>query len=110
MKKYLIHFMSTDGPTAEDDGLEASLGGGIHNKVFDSKEEAEKYLVEELIPADKAELEECYGFNEKEEGWEPTVYITVEDGMWDRKLLLVTDKFDCTELNVTVYEVIEVDF
>jgi len=110
MKKYLIHIMSVDGPTAEDDGLEAGLGGGIHNKVFDSKEDAQKYLEEELIPAEKADLEECYGFNEEDEDFEPTVDISVENGMWDRRIIVVTDKFDCTELNTTVYSVVEVDF
>ena len=108
MKKYLIHFMSIDGPTAEDDGLESAIGGGIHSKVFDSKEEAEKYMVEELIPADKADLEECYGFND--ETCDPYVYIEIENGMWDRKTLVVYDKFDATELNTTVYEVVEVEF
>ena len=110
MKKYLINYMSLDAPSIEDDGLESGSGFGVYNKVFDTKEEAEKFLVEELIPQDKAELEECYGFNEKEEGWEPTVYITVEGGMWNRKTLVVTDKFDATEINITIYDIAEVEF
>ena len=108
MKKYLIHMMSIDGPTAEDDGLANGLGGGIINKVFDSKEEAEKYMIEVSIPNEKEALEECYGFDDEE--CEPNVYIEVENGNWNRKLLVVTDKFDATELNTTVFEVVEVDF
>ena len=110
MKKYLIHIMSIDGPTAEDDGLEAGLGGGVCPKTFDSEEEAKKYLEEVLIPQEKSALEECYGFNEEDEDFEPTVDIFVENGMWDRRIIVVTDKFDCTELNTTVYSVVEVDF
>ena len=108
MKKYLIHFMSVDMPSVEDDGLDAGTGFGVYNKAFDSKEDAEKFLMETLIPEDKANLEECYGFND--EDCEPYVDIDIEDGCYDRKLLVVTDKFDCTEINTTVYEVVEVDF
>jgi len=108
MKKYLIHFMSIDGPTAEDDGLEAGLGGGICPKTFDSKEEAEKYLEEVMIPDDKASLEECYGLNDEE--CEPYADISVENGMWGRRILVVTDKDDCTEVNTTVYSIVEAEF
>ena len=46
MKKYLIHFMSIDTPSVEDDGVGAGANFGIHSQAFDSKEEAEKYLTE----------------------------------------------------------------
>ena len=116
MKKYLIHFMSADTPSIEDDGIGCGVNGGIlmeegsNNKVklFDSKEEADKYLNEVLIPQDKAELEECYGFND--ETCDPYVYIDVEEGTWGRKELVVTDKFAGNEINTTLYEVVEVEF
>ena len=116
MKKFLIHFMSADTPSIEDDGIGCGVNGGIlmeegsKNKVklFDSKEEADKYLDEVMIPQDKAELEGCYGFDD--EDCEPTVYIDVEEGTWGRKELVVTDKFDARELNTTIYEVVEVEF
>ena len=46
MKKYLIHFMSVDAPSVEDDGIDAGTGFGIHPQTFDSKEEAEKFINE----------------------------------------------------------------
>lgn len=109
MKKYLIHFMSMDMPSIEDDGLSDGSNFGIYNKVFNTREEAEKGL-EELMLDDKADLEACYGFDEEEENWEPTVYIEIENGRYDRKELVVYDKFDATELNTTVYEIVEVEF
>lgn len=107
MKKFLIHFMSIDAPSVEDDGISAGTGFGIHNKVFDSKEEAEKGL-EELMLEDKAELEECFGFNEEEEDWEPSVEIEIEDGSYGRKQLTVYD--GCNEINTTIYEIVEMEF
>ena len=108
MKKYLIHYMCVDTPSVEDDGIGSGTNFGVINKMFDSKEEAEKYLVNVVIPEDKANLEESYGFDD--ETCEPYVYITVEPGNYGRTELVVTDKFDATEINTTVYEVVEVDF
>jgi hypothetical protein len=107
MKKFLIHFMSADMPSVEDDGISDGTNFGIYEKTFDTREEAEKGL-EELMLEDKAELEECYGFND--ETCDPYVYIEIENGSYDRKQLVVYDKFDARELNVTIYEVVEVEF
>ena len=107
MKKYLIHFMSVDAPSVEDDGLSDGSNFGIYEKVYDTREEAEKGL-EELIEQDKADLEECYGLNEEEEDWEPTVEIEIEDGRYGRKELIAYD--GCNELNTTIYEIVEVNF
>ena len=107
MKKYLIHFMSIDMPSVEDDGMSDGTNFGVYNKTFNTREEAEKGL-EELMAKDKAELEECYGFDD--EDCEPTVEIEFEDGRYDRKELVVYDKWDATEINTTIYEIVEVEF
>lgn len=108
MKKYLIQFMSMDVPSCEDDGVSSGTNFGIHDKVFDSKEEAEKYLMETLIPEDQANLEQCYGFDEEDE--EPWADFEVENGCWGRKELNVYDKHDGQLINSTVYDVVEVNF
>lgn len=116
MKKYLIHFMSADTPSIEDDGIGCGVNGGIlmeegsNNKVklFDSKEEANKYLDEVMIPDDKANLEDCYGINDDPE-LADNYEFSIENGTWGRKELVVYDKFDGRELNTTIYEVIEVN-
>jgi len=107
MKKYLIHFMSIDMPSVEDDGAGYGTNFGIYEKTFNTKEEAEKGL-EELIEQDKADLEGCYGFDD--EDCEPTVEIEIENGRYDRKELVVYDKWDGNEINTTVYEIVEVEF
>lgn len=107
MKKYLIHFMSIDMPSVEDDGMSDGTNFGIYEKTFNSKEEAEKGL-EELMAEDKADLESCYGLDD--EDCDPTVEIEIENGRYDRKELVVYDKFDGTEINTTVYEIVEVNF
>ena len=108
MKKYLIHYMCVDTPSVDDDGIGCGTNFGIINKSFDNKEDAQKYLEETVIPEDKANLEGCYGFDD--EDCEPYVYITVEKGNYGRTELVVTDKYDATEINTTIYEVAEVEF
>ena len=46
MKKYLIHFMSIDMPSVEDDGVTNGTNFGVYNKTFNTKEEAKKALTE----------------------------------------------------------------
>ena len=108
MKKYLIQFMCVDMPSIEDDGVCGGTNFGIHKQVFNSKEEAEKYLKEVMIPEDKANLEECYGLND--EGSEQPVEISVEDGTNNHKELVVYDKDTKNEINTTIYEIAEVEF
>ena len=107
MKKYLIHFMSVDTPSVEDDGIGDGTNFGVYEKTFNSKEEAEKGL-EELMEADKEDLESCYGLDD--EDCDPTVEIEIEDGRYDRKELVVYDAIDGNEINVTIYEIVEVEF
>lgn len=116
MKKYLIQFTSADTPSIEDDGIGCGVNGGIlmeegsKNKIkfFDSKEEADKYLDEVMIPDDKANLESCYGIDEDPE-LADNYEFSVENGTFGRKELNVYDTFDGRELNTTIYEVIEVE-
>ena len=108
MKKYLIQFMCVDMLSIEDDGVCGGTNFGIHKQAFNSKEEAEKYLREAMIPEDKANLKECYGLND--EDFEPPVEINVEDGTYDRKELVVYDKDTKNEINTTIYEIAEVEF
>ena len=107
MKKYLIQFMCVDMPSIEDDGVCGGTNFGIHKQAFNSREEAEKYLKEVMIPEDKANLEECYGLNDEDS--EPPVEISVEDGTHDRKELVVYDKDTKNEINTTMYEITEVE-
>ena len=107
MKKYLIQFMCVDMPSIEDDGVCGGANFGVHKQAFNSKEEAEKYLKEVMIPEDKANLEECYGLND--EGFEQPVEINVEDGTFGRKELIVYDKDTKSEINTTIYEIVEVE-
>jgi hypothetical protein len=120
MKKFLIHFISADTPSIEDDGIGCGVNGGIlmeegsNNKVklFDSKEEADKYLEEVLIPEDQANLEECYGITDEPE-LADNYEFSVENGSYGRKQLTVYDVMGgCAynELNTTIYEVVEVEF
>ena len=108
MKKYLIQFMCVDMPSIEDDGVCGGTNFGVHKQAFNSREEAEKYLKEVMIPEDKANLEECYGLND--EGFEQPVEINVEDGTHDQKELIVYDKDTKNEINTTIYEITEVEF
>ena len=107
MKKYVIQFMCVDLPALEDDGVCSGANFGIHKQAFNSKEEAERYLKEVMIPEDKANLKECYGLND--EDFEPPVEINVEDGIHDRKELVVYDKDTRNEINTTIYEITEVE-
>lgn len=107
MKKYLIQFMCVDMQSIEDDGVYAVTNFRVHKQAFNSKEEAEKYLKEVMIPEDKANLEECYGLND--EDFEPPVEISVEDGISGRKELIVYDKDTKNEINMTIYKIAEVE-
>ena len=109
MKKYLIHFMSIDTPSIEDDGIDAGTNFGLLDKTFDTKEDAEKYLEEVLIPEDQLSKESCYGIDEDEELAE-NYEFSVENGSYDRKQLIVYDTYSGNELNTTIYEVVEVNF
>lgn len=108
MKKYLIQFMCVDMPSIEDEGVYAGTNFGVHKQAFNSKEEAEKYLREIMIPEDRANLEECYGLNDEDS--EAPVKIGVEDVTHDHKEIIVYDKDTRNEINTTVYEVVEVEF
>lgn len=107
MKKYLIQFMCVDIPSIEDDGVCGGTNFGVHKQVFNSREEAEKYLKEVMIPEDKANLEECYGLND--EDFEAPVEISVENGTYDHKEIVVYDKDTRNEINMTIYEITEVE-
>lgn len=107
MKKYLIQFMCVDMPSIEDDGVCGGTNFGVHKQAFNSKEEAEKYLRGVMIPEDMANLEECYGLND--EDFEAPVEISVEDGTYDHKELVVYDKDTKNEINTTIYEITEVE-
>ena len=108
MKKYVILVGVVDTPSTADNCIGADVNFNVRQQVFDSREEAEKYLEEVLIPEDKANLEECYGFNT--EGYEPTVEIEIENGRDGCKHLVVYDKFDATEIKTTVYGTVEVEY
>ena len=108
MKKYLIHFMSIDMPSVEDDGVTSGTNFGVYEKTFNSKEEAEKGL-EELIADDKANLEDCYGINDDPEIAD-NYNFDIENGCYNRKELNVYDTHDGYLLNSTIYEIVEVEF
>ena len=107
MKKYLIQFMCVDMPSIEDDGVCGGTNFGVHKQAFNSKEEAEKYLKGVMIPEDRANLEEYYGLND--EDFDPPVEISVEDGIFGRRELVVYDKDTQNEINTTMYEITEVE-
>ena len=107
MKKYVIQFMCVDLPALEDDGVCGGANFGVHKQAFNSKEEAEKYLEEVMIPEDKANLEECYGLNDKD--FDPPVMLRVESYSQDSKEIIVYDKYDGSEINTTMYEIAEVE-
>ena len=72
MKKYLIQFACLDGPTMDDDGVEAGLNFDLIEeegkvKLFGSREEAENYIQTTLIPEERADLEDSYGITEEPE-------------------------------------------
>ena len=46
--------MCVDLPALEDDGVCGGANFGVHKQAFNSREEAEKYLEEVIIPEDKA--------------------------------------------------------
>ena len=107
--KYLIHFMTVDTPSVEDDGVGAGTNFGIHPQAFNTKEEAEEYLEKEMIPQDQANLEECYGITEDPELAENYLF-EVENGSYGRKELVVYDTATNNEINTTVYEIVGVKF
>lgn len=108
MKIYVINFMSLDIPSFDDDGVSGGTNFGIIDKGFNTKEEAEKYLLETIIPEDRKSLEECFGFDEDDD--EPMVEIELENGTYDRKELNVYDKFNGELRNSTIYDITEVEF
>ena len=108
MKKYVILLGQVGSQSPADDDIDFGVNFNVHQQVFDSREEAEKYLEEVLIPEDKANLEELYGFNT--EGYEPTVEIEIENGGDGCKRLVVYDKVDATEIKATVYGTVEVEY
>ena len=108
MKKYVIQFMCVDTPSIEDDGVCSGANFGVHKHAFNSREEAEKYLKEVMIPEDKANLEDCYGLNDKD--FDPPVEIRVESYSQGDKEIIVYDKYDGSEINTTIYEIAEVEF
>ena len=108
MKKYVILVGTVDTPSTADNCIGADVNFNVRQQVFDSREEAEKYLEEVLIPEDKANLEECYGFND--EGYEPTVEIEIENDSDGCKHLIVYDKVDATEIKTTVYSTMEFEY
>ena len=107
MKKYLIQFMCVDMPAIEDDGVCGGTNFGVHKQAFNSRVEAEKYLKEVMIPDDKTNLEYWYGLNDKD--FDPPVELSVEDISYDRKELVVYDKYDRSEVNTTMYEIVEIE-
>ena len=107
MKKYLIQFMCIDMSSIEDDGICSGANFGIHKQAFNSREDAEKYLKEVMIPEDKANLEDCYGLNVKD--FDPPVEIRVENYSQDDKEIIVYDKYDGSEVNTTMYEIVEIE-
>ena len=112
MKKYLIHFMSVDTPSVEDDGIGSGTNFGVYPQAFNSKEEANKYLEEVMIPEDQANLEDCYGITDEPE-LADNYEFSVENGSYGRKQLTVYDVMGgCAynELNTTIYEIVEVEF
>ena len=108
MKKYLIHFMSVDMPSVEDDGVTNGTNFGVYKKTFNSKEEVEKGL-EELMAEDQANLESCYGIDEDKE-LAKNYNFEIENGSYERKELNVYDAHDGYLLNSTIYEIVEVNF
>ena len=108
MKKYVILLGQVYAPSTADNCIGADVNFNVRQQVFDSREEAEKYLEEVLIPEDKANLEEWYGFNV--EGYEPTVEIEIENGRDGCTRLVVYDKVDATEIKATVYGTVEVEY
>lgn len=107
MKKYVILVGTVDDQSTADNCIGADVNFNVRQQVFDSREEAEKYLEEVLIPEDKANLEEWYGFNT--EGYEPTVEIKIENDRDDCKRLVVYDKGDATEIKTNIYGTVEVE-
>ena len=107
MKKYLIQFMCVDMPSMEEHDIDGGASFGVHKQAFNSREEAEKYLKEVMIPEDKANLEDCYGLNNKD--FDPPVEIRVESYSQDDKEIIVYDKYDGSEVNTTMYEIVEIE-
>ena len=107
MKKYLIQFMCVDMPSMEEHDIDGGANFGVHKQAFNSREEAEKYLKEVMIPEDKANLEDCYGLNVKD--FDPPVEIRVENYSQGDKEIIVYDKYDGSEVNTTMYEIVEIE-
>ena len=63
-------------------------------------------LLRRLITEPK-NLEYWYGLNDKD--FDPPVELSVEDISYDRKELVVYDKYDRSEVNTTMYEIVEIE-
>ena len=107
MKKYVIQFMCIDMPSMEEHDIDGGVNFGVHKQAFNSKEDAQKYLKEVMIPDDKANLEYWYGLNDKD--FDPPVELSVEDISYERKELVVYDKHDRSEVSITMYEIVEIE-
>lgn len=110
MKKYLIHFMTIDANSIEDEGVSSGTNFGIYGKTFNTREEAEKGL-EKLMAEDKASLELEYDL--EDENARAAFEIKIEKGKHDRKELTVYgEKWDeyRDAINTTIYEIVEVEF
>ena len=105
MKKYIIQFMRVDLPALEDDGVCGGANFGVHKQSFNSREDAEEYLEEVMIPEDKANLEECYGLSDKD--FDPPVELRVESYLQGSKEIIVYGKYEGNEINTTIYEITE---
>ena len=109
MKKYLIHFMTVDVNSIEDEGVSSGTNFGIYGKTFNTREEAEKGL-EKLMAEDKASLELEYDL--EDENVRSAFEIKIENGKHDWKELTVYEKWDeyKNAINTTIYEIVEVEF
>ena len=107
MKKYVIQFMCIDMPSMEEHDIEGGASFGVHKQAFNSKEEAQKYLKEVMIPDDKANLEYWYGLNDKD--FDQPVELSAEDISDGHKELVVYDKYDRSEVSTTMYEIVEIE-
>jgi len=108
MKKYLIHFMSIDMPSVDEDGVTSGTNFGAFGKIYNTKEEAEKDL-EKFIAEDKTDLESCYGIDDEPE-LADNYNFKIEKGNYERKELNVYDTRTGYLINSTIYEIMEVEF
>ena len=104
MKKYVIAFGVIDQPSFDDDGPEPIYG--VTNNLFNTEEEAHKYLEEVEIPNMIKEQKSAY-FDEDLPDEEQEYSIEVEDGMYDKREVVVY--YDGDKVNTISYQVIGID-